>query len=39
MYLSFNLENIITVGVMVMLWTVILHTLGQVFQNLTGGAT
>lgn len=29
MYLSFNLENIVTIGVMLLCWMIALHVLGQ----------
>ena len=29
MYLSFSLENIVSIGVMLMVWMIALHVLGQ----------
>lgn len=30
MYLSFSIENMITIGVMLLVWMIVLHLLGQV---------
>ena len=35
MYLSFSLENIVTIGVMFLVWMVALHLLGQVGVNVS----
>jgi hypothetical protein len=37
MYLSFSVENMVTVGIMLAAWMILLHIVGQGFQHMQSG--
>ncbi len=38
MYLSYSVENFVTIGIMLALWMIVLHVLGQGYQHMKPGA-